>query len=56
MKTEEMCASCVHNGYCPGAYKKDHWCSNRTNREAVKVDYSRQQHGSIGMSEGKNRQ
>ncbi len=56
METEEMCASCGHNGYCPGAYKMDHWCGNRKSREAVKVDYQRQQRGSIGLSERKNRQ
>lgn len=56
MNVTQMCASCIHEGYCMGAYKMDHWCGNRKSREAVRVDYQRQQRGSIGLSEGKNRQ
>lgn len=33
MTPEEMCSSCIHNGYCSGAYKKDHWCGNHTTKE-----------------------
>jgi len=33
---EKMCTSCMHNGYCQAAYKKDHWCGNH---KRGKVDY-----------------
>lgn len=56
MNVSQMCASYIHENYCMGVCKKDHWCGNRKSREAVKVDYQRQQRGSIGLSEGKNRQ
>ena len=31
-KFKEMCITCKHSEYCLGAYKKDHWCGNHTNR------------------------
>ena len=30
MGPEKMCRSCIHDGYCMGAYRKDHWCGNHT--------------------------
>lgn len=30
MNSKEMCDTCSHNQYCMAAYKKEHWCGNRT--------------------------
>lgn len=33
MDPEAMRRSCIHVNYCMGAYRKDHWCGNRTGHE-----------------------
>nr|DAE23543.1 MAG TPA: Transcription factor S-II (TFIIS) [Myoviridae sp. ctyWv1] len=27
-----MCSNCIHRWYCPGAFRKDHWCGNHQTR------------------------
>lgn len=42
-ETKEMCDSCIHNDYCIGAYKKDHWCGNHVTLEQLFRSYKRRE-------------
>lgn len=49
MNVTEMCASCIHEGYCMGAYKKDHWCGNHIDKGAINRERDQYRNGSIGQ-------
>ena len=49
MNVAQMCASCIHEGYCIGAYKKDHWCGNHIDKGAINCEHDQYRNGSIGQ-------
>lgn len=49
MNVTEMCASCIHEDYCFGAHKKDHWCGNHIDKGAINRERDQYRNGSIGQ-------